>query len=99
MAEMTGRKGRVIADKRGRGVYTLRANPDSQEMDSLNVLETCEHWLNSQAPVVALLHSIDAILAWHAESFSYPKQTTANKKKKQKKKDSKQKTKVYVQDY
>ena len=40
MAEMTGRKGRVVADHKGRGVYTLRANPDSHEMDSLNVLET-----------------------------------------------------------
>ncbi len=42
VAEMTGRKGRVVADKRGRGVYTLRANPDSHEMDSLNVHETGE---------------------------------------------------------
>ena len=40
VAEMTGRKGRVIADKKGRGFYTLRANPDSHEMDSLNVHET-----------------------------------------------------------
>ena len=42
MAEMTGRKGRVVADQKGRGVYTLRANPDSHEMDSLNVHETGE---------------------------------------------------------
>lgn len=40
VAEMTGRRGRVVADARGRGVYELRAKPDSTEMDSLNVCET-----------------------------------------------------------
>lgn len=40
VAEMTGRRGRVVADARGRGVYELRAKPDSTEMDSLNVSET-----------------------------------------------------------
>lgn len=40
VAEMTGRRGRVVADGRGRGVYQLRAKPDSTEMDSLNVSET-----------------------------------------------------------
>ncbi len=36
VAEMTGRKGRVVKDGRGRMVYELRAKPDSNEMDSLN---------------------------------------------------------------
>lgn len=36
VAEMTGRKGRVVKDARGRMVYELRAKPDSNEMDSLN---------------------------------------------------------------
>ena len=36
---MTGRKGRVVRDGRGHGVYELRAKPDSAEMDSLNVRE------------------------------------------------------------
>lgn len=40
VAEMTGRRGRVVADAKGRGVYELRAKPDSTEMDSLNVSET-----------------------------------------------------------
>lgn len=40
VAEMTGRRGRVVGDARGRGVYQLRAKPDSTEMDSLNVSET-----------------------------------------------------------
>ncbi|DBA97285.1 hypothetical protein WJX77_012218 [Trebouxia sp. C0004] len=40
VAEMTGRRGRVVADARGRGIYELRAKPDSTEMDSLNVSET-----------------------------------------------------------
>ena len=39
MAEMTGRKGRVVRDSKGHGVYELRAKPDSSEMDSLNVKE------------------------------------------------------------
>ena len=39
MAEMTGRRGRIVGDGRGRGVFTLRALTDSQEMDSLNVAE------------------------------------------------------------
>ena len=36
---MTGRKGRVVRDARGQGVFQLRAKPDSAEMDSLNVRE------------------------------------------------------------
>lgn len=36
---MTGRKGRVVRDGRGHGVYELRAKPDSADMDSLNVRE------------------------------------------------------------
>eukprot|EP00208_Stichococcus_sp_RCC1054_P000099 CAMPEP_0206143488 /NCGR_PEP_ID=MMETSP1473-20131121/20743_1 /ASSEMBLY_ACC=CAM_ASM_001109 /TAXON_ID=1461547 /ORGANISM="Stichococcus sp, Strain RCC1054" /LENGTH=921 /DNA_ID=CAMNT_0053538919 /DNA_START=201 /DNA_END=2963 /DNA_ORIENTATION=+ len=36
VAEMTGRKGRIV----GSGVYELRAKPDSAELDSLNVKET-----------------------------------------------------------
>ena len=36
---MTGRKARVVRDARGRGVYALRARPDSSEMDSLNIKE------------------------------------------------------------
>ena len=36
---MTGRKGRVVRDSRGHGMYELRAKPDSSEMDSLNVRE------------------------------------------------------------
>ena len=43
VAEMTGRRGRVVADARGRGVYELRAKPDSTEMDSLNVSETGDY--------------------------------------------------------
>ncbi|KAL4431062.1 hypothetical protein ABPG75_006318 [Micractinium tetrahymenae] len=39
VAEMTGRKARVVRDDRGRGVYQLRAKPDSNEMDSLNIKE------------------------------------------------------------
>ena len=39
VAEMTGRKGRVVRDSRGHGMYELRAKPDSSEMDSLNVKE------------------------------------------------------------
>ena len=39
VAEMTGRRGRVVADARNRGVFQLRAKPDSTEMDSLNVSE------------------------------------------------------------
>lgn len=37
---MTGRKARVVRNAQGRGVYRMRAKPDSQEMDSLNVKET-----------------------------------------------------------
>ena len=40
VAEMTGRKGRIVRNKAGHGVFELRAKPDSAEMDSLNVKET-----------------------------------------------------------
>ena len=51
VAEMTGRRGRVVADARGRGVYELRAKPDSTEMDSLNVSETGDYCAElSQSP-------------------------------------------------
>ena len=39
VAEMTGRKGRVVRDGRGRAVYELRARSASAEVDSLNVRE------------------------------------------------------------
>lgn len=39
VAEMTGRRGRVVRDSRGQGMFELRAKPDSSEMDSLNVKE------------------------------------------------------------
>ncbi|KAK9915021.1 hypothetical protein WJX75_003704 [Coccomyxa subellipsoidea] len=39
VAEMTGRRGRVVRDSRGHGTFKLRAKPDSSEMDSLNVKE------------------------------------------------------------
>jgi len=40
VAEMTGRKGRIV-----KGVFELRAKPDSSEMDSLNVREAGEQYL------------------------------------------------------
>lgn len=40
VAEMTGRRGRIVGDAKGQGVFELRAKPDSTEMDSLNVSET-----------------------------------------------------------
>lgn len=40
VAEMTGRKGRVERNSQGKGEFRMRAKPDSQEMDSLNVKET-----------------------------------------------------------
>ena len=39
VAEMTGRRARILSDGRGRGVFTLRALSESTEMDSLNVAE------------------------------------------------------------
>lgn len=39
VAEMTGRKARVVRDARGKLVYELRAAPESQAMDSLNINE------------------------------------------------------------
>ena len=36
---MTGRKGRIVRDASGRGVYEARAQSASAEMDSLNVQE------------------------------------------------------------
>ena len=52
VAEMTGRKGRVIRDSKGHGVYELRAKPDSSEMDSLNVKEAGVLGYPSQAAAV-----------------------------------------------
>ena len=43
VAEMTGRRGRVVRNRAGHGVFELRAKPDSTEMDSLNVKETGGH--------------------------------------------------------
>lgn len=72
VAEMTGRKGRIVGDKAGRGTYTLRASPDTQEMDSLNVNETCELWVPSPSclPLNAAL-SNDPLEA-HGVSPSQP---------------------------
>uniref|UniRef100_A0A1D2AC25 UBA domain-containing protein n=2 Tax=Auxenochlorella protothecoides TaxID=3075 RepID=A0A1D2AC25_AUXPR len=39
VAEMTGRKARVVRDARGTLTYSLRAKPDSAELDSLNIRE------------------------------------------------------------
>ncbi|GAX84898.1 hypothetical protein CEUSTIGMA_g12319.t1 [Chlamydomonas eustigma] len=39
VAEMTGRKGRVIRGSRGKLTYELRARPETADMDSLNVRE------------------------------------------------------------
>ena len=39
VAEMTGRRARIVRGPAGRGVFELRARPDTVEMDSLNVTE------------------------------------------------------------
>ena len=54
VAEMTGRRGRIVGDATGRGVFELRAKPDSTEIDSLNVSET---GTRSQADVMVHLKS------------------------------------------
>ena len=33
----------MVADERGRGIFQLRAKPDTADMDSLNVRETGAH--------------------------------------------------------
>ena len=39
VAEMTGRKARIVRDARGIPTYECRAKPDSDEMESLNIKE------------------------------------------------------------
>ena len=39
VAEMTGRKGRIVRDATGRLTYEFRAKPESYEMESLNIKE------------------------------------------------------------
>ena len=51
VAEMTGRKARVVRNAQGRGVYRMRAKPDSQEMDSLNVKETGMQQIHHRQPL------------------------------------------------
>lgn len=58
MAEMTGRKGRIVRNSQGRGEYVLRAKPDSQEMDSLNVKET-----GQSLPQASILGALASALA------------------------------------
>jgi C-terminal domain on Strawberry notch homologue len=54
VAEMTGRRGRIVRDPGGRGVFQLRARPDSSEMDSLNVTETgAARWAPLPLPACA----------------------------------------------
>ncbi len=53
VAEMTGRRGRVVRDSRGHGTFHLRAKPDSSEMDSLNVKEAGAH-LGPLGPIFSL---------------------------------------------
>lgn len=61
VAEMTGRKGRVVRDSKGHGVYELRAKPDSSEMDSLNVKEAGELALQpSHSPAVPKLQQLQS---------------------------------------
>ncbi|KAI7844526.1 hypothetical protein COHA_001884 [Chlorella ohadii] len=55
VAEMTGRKARVVRDARGRGVYTLRAKSEGSEMDSLNIRERQE-FMNHQGKNCLCLH-------------------------------------------
>ena len=64
---MTGRRGRVGADSRGRGFYELRAKPDSTEMDSLNVSETGQS-LASLPVNIASDQSFQTLLSRHGLS-------------------------------
>lgn len=71
VAEMTGRKGRIVRI-RGRGVYELRAKPESVEMDSLNVKETGEiqRWGASHAVACSTLGTSRLCYRQHAHMRS-----------------------------
>ncbi|WIA22798.1 hypothetical protein OEZ86_009751 [Tetradesmus obliquus] len=77
VAEMTGRKGRVVREQRKgpaaaaaaglsqRVVYELRAKPDSSEMDSLNVTER-EAFLSGKKRVALISDAASTGISLHA---------------------------------
>ena len=53
VAEMTGRKGRMVRNERGRWSYQPRAKPESGEMDNLNVSE-CKAFMEARKLVAII---------------------------------------------
>jgi len=53
VAEMTGRKGRMVRNERGRWGYQPRAKPESGEMDNLNVSE-CKAFMEARKLVAII---------------------------------------------
>ena len=66
VAEMTGRKARVVRDHRHRPVYELRAKPDSSEMDSLNIKEK-EAFLAGKKLVAIISDAASTGISLHAD--------------------------------
>ncbi|KAK9833324.1 hypothetical protein WJX81_006479 [Elliptochloris bilobata] len=67
VAEMTGRRARVVADERGRVKFRLRAKPDSADMDSLNVRETAA-FMRGQKLVAIVSDAASTGISLHASA-------------------------------
>lgn len=66
VAEMTGRKARIVRDARGRSVYEPRAKPDSSQMDSLNIKEK-DDFMNGKKFVAIVSDAASTGISLHAD--------------------------------
>ncbi|KAI3433451.1 hypothetical protein D9Q98_003264 [Chlorella vulgaris] len=69
VAEMTGRKARVVRNGRGRLAYTLRAKPDSSEMDSLNIKEK-QQFMDAKKLVAIVSDAASTGISLHASAVA-----------------------------
>lgn len=67
VAEMTGRKARVVRDRDGHLKYEARANPDSSEMDSLNIKEK-DNFMSGRKLIAIVSDAASTGISLHADA-------------------------------
>lgn len=67
VAEMTGRKARMVRDRDGHLKYEARANPDSSEMDSLNIKEK-DNFMSGRKLIAIVSDAASTGISLHADA-------------------------------